>query len=108
MWSDRAAQGPRVVGGALCGLSWLLLTACGAALDSDHDGVKDALDQCPDDRGSAEGAGCPVRAIADRDHDGVNDYVDACPNLPAPGKADGCPALPAAGAAGTPSQREAP
>jgi hypothetical protein len=80
---------------AFCGLLWLS-TACGAALDGDHDGVRDALDQCPSDRGSSDGAGCPIRSIGDRDHDGVNDYRDSCPDAPAPGRADGCPATPGA------------
>jgi OOP family OmpA-OmpF porin len=50
------------------------------AKDSDHDGVMDTMDQCPntpmgvavDDRG------CPF----DADGDGVYDYMDQCPDTP--------------------------
>jgi len=50
-------------------------------VDSDGDGVPDAMDQCP---GTPAGvkvdeSGCPL----DSDGDGVPDYMDKCPNTPA-------------------------
>ena len=59
--------------------------------DSDHDGVPDAKDKCPNTpKGVAVDAnGCPL----DTDGDGVPDYLDKCPRTP-PGvsvNADGCP-----------------
>lgn len=63
----------------------------GKALDSDGDGVVDALDKCP---GTPAGVkvdadGCPL----DSDNDGVYDYLDKCPGTPAGVKVDakGCP-----------------
>jgi outer membrane protein OmpA-like peptidoglycan-associated protein len=63
----------------------------GGAKDSDHDGVKDKFDQCPD---TPQGAlvdqyGCPL----DSDGDGVYDGLDLCPNTPAGAIVDitGCP-----------------
>ena len=46
--------------------------------DSDHDGVCDAADQCPDTRTGClvDSRGCPL----DTDHDGVCDGLDQCPN----------------------------
>jgi OmpA-OmpF porin, OOP family len=62
-----------------------------APVDSDHDGVPDALDRCP---GTPSGVavdanGCPI----DSDRDGVADYLDKCPNTPAGASVDknGCP-----------------
>jgi OOP family OmpA-OmpF porin len=50
-------------------------------LDSDHDGVPDALDKCPNTPAGlqVDATGCPL----DSDHDGVPDYKDKCPNTPA-------------------------
>ena len=63
----------------------------GAMLDSDGDGVADAMDKCP---GTPAGvkvdiAGCPL----DSDKDGVPDYMDKCPETPVGLKvnASGCP-----------------
>lgn len=63
----------------------------GEMLDSDGDGIADAMDQCP---GTSAGvkvdtAGCPL----DSDADGVPDYLDRCPGTPAGVKVDstGCP-----------------
>ncbi len=49
-------------------------------MDSDGDGVIDALDKCPDTpRGvSVDASGCPF----DTDKDGVYDYKDQCPGTP--------------------------
>jgi OOP family OmpA-OmpF porin len=63
----------------------------GCPLDSDGDGVPDYLDECPNTP-----AGAPVNAQGcplDSDGDGVPDYMDNCPNTPAgaPVDAQGCP-----------------
>src|SRR3989449_621696 len=59
--------------------------------DSDHDGVPDSVDQCPNTPAgvAVDAAGCPL----DSDKDGVPDGIDKCPNTP-PGAtvdASGCP-----------------
>jgi OOP family OmpA-OmpF porin len=63
----------------------------GPPKDSDHDGVPDDKDLCPDTpRGATVDAhGCPM----DSDHDGVPDGIDQCPNTPLGAKVDakGCP-----------------
>jgi OOP family OmpA-OmpF porin len=63
----------------------------GEKLDSDGDGVADAVDQCP---GTSAGVkvdakGCPL----DTDGDGVADHLDKCPGTPTGAKVDakGCP-----------------
>ncbi|MBC2713265.1 MAG: OmpA family protein [Desulfosarcina sp.] len=63
----------------------------GDMIDSDGDGVADAMDKCP---GTPVGVkvdavGCPL----DSDKDGVPDYLDKCPGTPAGVKVDstGCP-----------------
>ncbi len=67
---------------------------CSASqLDSDNDGVSDALDQCPNTPSgeSADANGCSASQL-DSDNDGVSDALDQCPNTP-PGEsvdADGC------------------
>jgi OmpA-OmpF porin, OOP family len=50
----------------------------GASADSDGDGVKDEVDQCPDtpEGVNVDAFGCPI----DSDGDGVPDYLDKCPN----------------------------
>ena len=59
--------------------------------DSDHDGVTDGDDACPDTpRGvQVDARGCPV----DTDRDGVADFQDRCPDTPAGARVDGqgCP-----------------
>ena len=64
-----------------------------AEVDSDGDGVYDALDKCPNTpAGSTVGAdGCPIEM--DDDHDGVINSKDLCPNTPMGEKVDanGCP-----------------
>jgi outer membrane protein OmpA-like peptidoglycan-associated protein len=67
--------------------------------DSDHDGVPDARDQCPnvpEDRdGDDDDDGCPEATDRDTDHDGLFDTVDQCPNDAEDRDAfqdeDGCP-----------------
>ncbi|MGD1047764.1 MAG: OmpA family protein [Candidatus Krumholzibacteriaceae bacterium] len=65
--------------------------AKGCPIDSDGDGVCDGLDQCPNTP-----KGCTVDAKGcpiDTDGDGVCDGIDQCPNTPAGAKVDakGCP-----------------
>ena len=59
--------------------------------DSDHDGVVDKKDACPNTPGGAavDQRGCPM----DSDHDGVYDGLDRCPSTPAGAHVDptGCP-----------------
>jgi len=67
-----------------------------AALDSDHDGIPDALDYCPnapeDKDGLDDEDGCPD---ADNDGDRIADANDKCPNEPETYNGyeddDGCP-----------------
>jgi outer membrane protein OmpA-like peptidoglycan-associated protein len=63
----------------------------GGAADSDHDGVKDKFDQCPDTPKGAtvDQYGCPL----DSDGDGVYDGIDQCPDTPKGCVVDitGCP-----------------
>ncbi len=68
-----------------------MVDANGCPIDSDHDGVPDGLDKCPDTP-----AGATVDAAGcplDSDHDGVPDGLDKCPNTPAGVTVDaaGCP-----------------
>ena len=55
-------------------------------LDSDHDGVADLEDRCPDDPGPVSTHGCP-----DGDGDGIADRDDKCPDQPGPAATHGCP-----------------
>lgn len=63
-----------------------------ATLDSDHDGILDAVDRCADTEPGVrvDASGCP----ADTDGDGVHDYLDACRDTPIGTSVDGqgCPA----------------
>lgn len=65
--------------------------------DSDHDGVEDALDACPNTAIGArvDDRGCVPR-VGDGDHDGVLDDRDECPSTPAGAKVDerGCTIVP--------------
>ena len=58
--------------------------------DSDHDGVTDEKDACPDTPAGAavDSKGCPI----DSDRDGVYDGIDKCPGTPAGAHVDatGC------------------
>lgn len=54
--------------------------------DSDHDGIIDSLDACPDVAGVAKFNGCP-----DTDSDGIPDKDDKCPNVAGLEKYQGCP-----------------
>ena len=59
-----------------------------APLDSDGDGVLDALDNCPYVSGPAENRGCP---FDDADGDGILDKDDACPTEKGLLELNGCP-----------------
>ncbi len=66
-------------------------------LDSDHDGIPDDMDACPNDpedhKGNDPNDGCPEPA--DRDGDGIPDQYDKCPDQPEDkdgiDDTDGCP-----------------
>ncbi len=67
--------------------------------DSDHDGVADADDECPntvlkEDTEVSE-RGCEIITVKDSDNDMVADNVDQCPNTPEGTKVDstGCAVL---------------
>lgn len=74
------------------GLSALLGNSSGPK-DSDHDGVPDKLDKCPNTPANVmvDAHGCPLPP-KDADADGVPDSVDKCPNTPPGDKVDanGC------------------
>ena len=63
----------------------------GDMMDSDGDGVGDAMDKCPGTPAGVkvDSVGCPL----DSDKDGVPDYLDKCPGTPAGVKVNstGCP-----------------
>ena len=55
-------------------------------LDHDGDGIPDAEDRCPDEKGPRKTHGCP-----DSDGDGVIDTQDKCPDVPGKRELAGCP-----------------
>jgi len=59
-------------------------------IDSDGDGLVDRLDKCPLEYGDKSREGCPVEE-PDHDRDGVPDSADRCPALPGTVENDGCP-----------------
>jgi outer membrane protein OmpA-like peptidoglycan-associated protein len=67
-------------------VAWAPAVDSGCTRDRDHDGVRDALDECPDDPGLAALAGCP-----DRDGDGIPDRNDRCPDAAGTAAFRGCP-----------------
>jgi OOP family OmpA-OmpF porin len=73
------------------GTKWSGGAGGGDMTDSDHDGVPDDVDLCPNTpKGvKVDANGCPI----DSDHDGVPDYLDKCPNTPKGVRVDknGCP-----------------
>lgn len=64
--------------------------------DRDGDGVVDERDNCPDVAGPVNNAGCPLPAVSDRDKDGIVDNLDVCPDVPGTISNSGCPASAAA------------
>jgi large repetitive protein len=86
---------------AFLGLSWTPGDGARSAvggLDSDNDGIPDAVDQCPNEPEDRDGFedddGCPD---PDNDRDGIPDSIDRCPNEPEDRDGfeddDGCPEL---------------
>ena len=59
---------------AIFAINWMIP---GAPKDTDHDGIPDKQDKCPDMAGIAENEGCPD---VDSDNDGLVDRLDKCPN----------------------------
>jgi outer membrane protein OmpA-like peptidoglycan-associated protein len=59
--------------------------------DRDGDGVVDQQDKCPDVAGSVSNEGCPITPIDDRDKDGLADNIDKCPDQVGPASNNGCP-----------------
>ena len=62
--------------------------AINVPLDSDNDGITDAFDKCPNEKGSFSSNGCP-----DTDGDGVIDSEDTCPKTFGVRSNGGCPEL---------------
>jgi len=56
--------------------------------DTDGDGIVDADDKCPTEKGVAKYQGCPV---PDTDKDGINDDNDKCIDVPGVARYQGCP-----------------
>jgi outer membrane protein OmpA-like peptidoglycan-associated protein len=56
--------------------------------DRDLDSIPDKIDNCPDEFGPKENNGCPW---GDKDGDGLTDNVDECPEVPGPEENNGCP-----------------
>jgi outer membrane protein OmpA-like peptidoglycan-associated protein len=57
------------------------------AKDGDGDGVADHVDECPAEAGLRELKGCPAK---DGDGDGVADHLDKCPDVPGVAEQQGC------------------
>jgi outer membrane protein OmpA-like peptidoglycan-associated protein len=57
-------------------------------MDEDGDGVRNAVDQCPEVAGLLERNGCSRQ---DTDNDGIEDILDACVSEPGEGVWKGCP-----------------
>ena len=62
-------------------------------VDSDHDGVFDEMDKCPDTPAGVQVDAQGCKLFLDDDKDGVENSLDKCPNTPvgAAVNADGCP-----------------
>ncbi len=60
-------------------------------LDSDGDGIPNAEDKCPNEKGFKSNNGCPEMDGKDSDGDGISDSKDRCPNLKGVASAGGCP-----------------
>ena len=59
--------------------------------DSDGDGITDASDGCPFEKGVPGNRGCPQAPVIDSDNDGVLDGVDKCPQAYGKKEWQGCP-----------------
>ena len=64
----------------------------GGCPDSDGDGIPDSKDACPNEKGSIENNGCMPKII-DTDGDGVADMDDQCPYVKGLAFKFGCPEL---------------
>jgi OOP family OmpA-OmpF porin len=82
--ADDLASGPQMA-------EFVKKVFIGDLMDSDGDGVANAMDKCPGTPAGVkvDAAGCPL----DSDKDGVPDYLDKCPGTPVGIKVDsnGCP-----------------
>ena len=65
-----------------------LPTATDGPADSDGDGLPDSADNCPEEFGYADNAGCPYPD--DPDRDGIRADADLCPHEFAPDSPEGC------------------
>lgn len=61
----------------------------GKAVDSDKDGLPDHIDKCPLEFGPESNEGCPLNI--DSDGDGIMDDKDLCPATPGTAENRGCP-----------------
>ena len=81
---DKVSSGPQMA-------DFVSRVFIGDSIDSDGDGVVDAMDKCPGTPAGVkvDATGCPL----DSDGDGVPDYLDKCPETPYGVKVDavGCP-----------------
>ena len=66
--------------------SFGMVARLGKGKDTDHDGIPDSEDACPNDPGKPEFAGCP-----DTDGDGIIDKDDKCPTVAGVPALQGCP-----------------
>jgi type IX secretion system PorP/SprF family membrane protein len=75
----------------------------GKPKDTDEDGTPDIKDECPDEPGPKENAGCPddepiavveepkEDPLDDWDRDGIRDAIDQCPKIAGVASNQGCP-----------------
>ncbi|MCF2946641.1 right-handed parallel beta-helix repeat-containing protein [Paraglaciecola aquimarina] len=98
---------PYVKNIVFCLFSLFILASCGGGggdskptppvaveKDSDNDGIKDSIDQCPSEVGSASNNGCPEpqpEPTTDTDKDGLADSVDECVDEKGFESFNGCP-----------------
>ena len=64
----------------------------GGCPDSDEDGIPNAKDLCPFEKGISKLGGCPERPI-DTDGDGIVDINDNCPTIFGVKENNGCPEI---------------
>ena len=91
-----AREALRLSPAGVCGKPVAVAPAPPSTLDTDGDGIPDALDKCPNEPEDKDGFededGCPD---LDNDQDGIPDALDKCPNEPEDKDGfedeDGCP-----------------
>jgi outer membrane protein OmpA-like peptidoglycan-associated protein len=114
-WRLGAGVGTGLVNGAgvpdvrvLASVDWVMAAPAVRAVDADGDGVPDADDACPRERGVASRGGCA--APADDDLDGVPNADDLCPAESSAGGADpkrpGCAFSPDSDGDGVPDAQD--